>query len=196
MRYVWCDAGDDPTWEAGDRAGIDGYFFPMFDSVTTQQLLNEAKTRGHAVGIYLGHGWPQYVGKTPAQIAAVVSAEYQRLLVPGLKVMFNLEEHDPEFVASVLEEWRKLRPNVGTSWSMEGMQGGWMAPSFVARILASRTRVVPQCFIGNMARRESDMVLRDLTKRGFPDTSVSMFYDAANLGVGWDGFAFTMGRLP
>lgn len=196
MRYVWTDAGDDPTWENGDRAGVDGYFFPMFDSVTTKTLIEEAKGRGHAIGIYMGHGWPQYVGKTAAEIAAVVRAEYLRLFVPGLKVMFNLEEHDPEFVASVLEEWRKLQRNVGTSWSMEGMQGGWMAPSFVARILACRVRVVPQCFIGNMARRESDMVLRDLTKRGFPEHVVSMFYDAANLGVGWDGYAFTAGRLP
>jgi hypothetical protein len=47
-----------------------------------------------------------------------------------------------------------------------------------------------------MERRESDMVLRDLTKRGFPESSVSMFYDAAQLGVGWDGYAFTQGRLP
>jgi hypothetical protein len=71
-----------------------------------------------------------------------------------------------------------------------------MSPSFVQRVVGARVRVVPQCFIGNMERRESDMVLRDLTKRGFPESSVSMFYDAAQLGVGWNGYAFTQGRLP
>jgi len=205
VRYVWTDAGDDPDVTHGDTFGINGYFMPMFDSVTTKAYLrDEIAAKGHAVGIYIGHGWPQYVGKTPAQIAAVVSAEYARLFVPGLKVQFNLEEHDPEFVASVLEEWRKLRPVTNTSWTMEGMQGGWMGPvttfvdpsHFVQRILECRVRLCPQCFIGNMARRESDVVLRDLTRRGFPEHIISPFYDAANLGVGWDGFAFTFGRLP
>jgi hypothetical protein len=37
---------------------------------------------------------------------------------------------------------------------------------------------------------------RDLTKRGFPDGLVTPFYDAARLPEYWDGFAFTMGRLP
>ena len=71
-----------------------------------------------------------------------------------------------------------------------------MDPVFVSRILAARVRVVPQAFHGNMARVESDQVLRDLTRRGFPESSVSIFYDAAALGHNWDGFAFTEGRLP
>jgi hypothetical protein len=37
---------------------------------------------------------------------------------------------------------------------------------------------------------------RDLTKRGLPDGLITPFYDAARLPYAWDGFAFTMGRLP
>jgi hypothetical protein len=47
-----------------------------------------------------------------------------------------------------------------------------------------------------MSPRAEDQVLRNLTRRGFPETSVSLFYDAAALPRDWDGFAFTAGRLP
>lgn len=194
MRYLWTDAGNDPDFNRGDKHGINGYFQPMFDIRTTRKSLENIRGHGHAAGIYLGHNW--LPGKTAAQYAAIASAEYKRLYVPGLKVQFNLEEHDPGFIADVLEAWRALRKNVGTSWTMEGFQGGWMGTSFVPRLLATRVRVVPQTFTGNMTRQESDAVLRDLTKRGIPESLISPFYDAAQLGIGWDGFAFTAGRLP
>jgi hypothetical protein len=149
---------------------------------------------GGAFGLYLGHGW--FPADSAEELAQRVNAEYVRLNVPGARVMFNLEEHDPDKIARVLEEWRRLQPKVNTSWSPEGMQGGWMSEAFVARVLACRVRVVPQAFAGYMARRESDVVLRDVTRRGFPEGVVSIFYDAAQLGVDWDGYAFTEGRLP
>lgn len=208
MRFIWTDQGDDPSWHIGDAHGINGYFAPL-PSVDplTPAVLNEAQRRGHVQGIYLGHKW--FPGLTAAQLAAKVNADYKALggAKRGLRVMFNLEEHDPNWVISVLEEWRKLQRNVATSWSMEGMQGGWMGPvlrpgevpepgSFVARVLAARVRLVPQTFTGDMRRQESDVVLRDLTRRGFPENIISPFYDAKQLGLGWDGYAFTMGRLP
>jgi hypothetical protein len=195
MRFVWTDAGDDPDINHGDAHGITGYFMPAFDSVTTKAFLrDEVQARGKVAGVYIGHGWMS--GLSPAQYAAKANAEYKRLLLPGLRVQFNLEDHDPEAIASTFEEWRKLQPTVGTSWALEGMQGGWMPPNFVSRILAARVRVVPESFSGNMQRVESDRILRDLLVRGIPETSISIFYDAAQLGIDWDGFAFTMGRLP
>jgi hypothetical protein len=194
MRFLWVDAGNDPDFTKGTRHGINGYFMPMFDARTTRATLQAVKARGCVAGIYFGHGW--YGALTPDQLVAKVTAEYKRVQVPDLRVMFNLEQHDPDYIAAVLEKWRAGHKYVGTAWSPEGMQGGWMSPSFVQRVVGARVRVVPQCFIGNMERRESDMVLRDLTKRGFPESSVSMFYDAAQLGAGWDGYAFTQGRLP
>lgn len=194
MRFVWVDAGNDPDFNKGARHGITGYFMPMFDGRTTLAAMQSIKAHGKVAGIYFGAGW--FGNITPEQLVTKVSAEYSRVKVPDLRVMFNLEQHDPEYIARTLELWRLGHKNVGTSWSPEGMQGGWMSPLFVNRVVATRTRVVPQCFVGNMARRESDVVLRDLLKRGFPESSVTCFYDAAQLGSDWDGYAFTQGRLP
>lgn len=195
MRFVWTDAGDDPSWGIGDQWSIDGYYAPLFDEITPA-VLDEAIRRGHAHGVYFGHNWRPGAG--PVELVAEVSEEFFELVRtrPKLRLMWNLEEHDPTFVAAVLEEWRRRHPRVNTSWSCEGMQGGWMSPAFVQRVLACRVRVVPQCFTGGMSRLESDVVLRDLLRRGFPENIVSPFYDAAQLGQRWDGFAFTMGRLP
>lgn len=195
MRFVWTDAGDDPDWATGERHGIDGYFMPMFDSLTTREFLrDQVKARGKVAGIYLGNNW--LPGLSPSQVAAKVSAEYARVQVPDLRVQFNLEEHSPDRIAAILEEWRKLRPTVGTSWTLEPMQGGWMDEAFVQRILATRVRLVPQTFTGDMRRFESDIVLRDLSKRGFPVAGITCMYDAQQLGLGWDGYCFRMGRLP
>jgi hypothetical protein len=209
MRFVWTVAGDDPDIGNCKAHGVDGYFAPLFDSLTTSAYLRMLRDQGGgAYGLYLGHNW--FPGDSPEQLAQRVNSEYVALGVLGTRVMFNLEEHDSEKIARVLEEWRRLQPKVNTSWSPEGMQGGWMGPVvtaptagallppsyFVQRILACRVRVVPQAFVGNMARRESDVVLRDLTRRGFPESIVSIFYDAAQLGADWDGYAFTEGRLP
>jgi hypothetical protein len=194
MRYVWVDAGNDPNWDKMIQYRMTGIFMPMFDARTTQAMMKTIQARGYAAGIYVGHGW--YAPISPADLVAKVAKEYARVQVPNLRVMFNLEQHDPAYIAEVLERWRAGHKTVGTSWTMEGMQGGWMTQDFVLRVIATKTRVVPQCFVGNMDRRESDMVLRDLTKRGFPEALVTMFYDAAQLGVGWDGYAFTQGRLP
>lgn len=193
MRFIWTDAGDDPSWGIGDLHRIDGYFAPLFDPLTPA-VLDEAGDRGHVQGVYFGTSWRP--GVSCVEIAREVSAEYKLLGIPGLRVMFNWEQHDPEDIADGLEEWRRLRPKVATSWSPEGMQGGWMTPEFVARVLACRVRVVPQCYSGPMIRRESDVVKSNLIRRGFPETSISCFYDAAQLGLDWDGYAYTMGRLP
>lgn len=206
MRVVWTVAGDDPDIGNCKAHGITGALAPMFDTLTTKTYVQGLKSDLGLSGLYLGHGW--LPGSSPQAIADAVNGEFKRVGAdPALRVMFNMEEHDPNFIASTLEAWRRLRPTVNTTWSPEGMQGGWMGPKlrtgevpapggFIARVLACRVRVVPQAFVGNMARRESDIVLRDLTQRGIPESSVSIFYDAAQLGVDWDGFAFTEGRLP
>ncbi len=202
MKYVWTVAGDDPDYGQGAKYGLDGYFFPMEDSLTTAVTVAEAAAQPgvKAIGLYMGHNW--HPGYSPAQLAQVASDEVGRvtkqgMVNRGIKVMFNLEQPDPDYIAATLEAFRKLRPTTGTSWSPAAHQGGWMSDEFVARILAARVRVVPQAFIDpGMQRVESDYVLRDLLKRGFPASIISCFYDAKNLGYGWDGFAFTMGRLP
>jgi hypothetical protein len=195
MRFVWTDAGDDPDWGTGDRHGINGYFAPLWDDIT-EEVLHEAAQRGHNVGAYFGHNWRP--NASAESLVTEVTDEYGRLAarLPQLRLMWNLEQHEPDYIADVLERWRKNFPKVNTSWSPEGMQGGWMSSDFVARVLATKTRVVPQAFVGSMERRESDIVLRDVVRRGFPENVVSIFYSAAQLGRDWDGYAFRMGTLP
>lgn len=200
MKFVWTVAGDDPDFNNGDKHGIDGYFYPAFDSVTTVGQLKVTAERGYKVGLYVGAGW--WNGLSPAQYAQKIAAYYlsmrEKTGIGDLRLMLNLEEHDPARIIAILEAVRAKLPKVGLSWSPEGMQGGWMDPAFVARVVSARVRVVPQAFIGDMTRRDESLVLRDLIKAGFPESSVSLFYDAAQLPPlrDWSGYAFTEGRLP
>jgi hypothetical protein len=67
----------------------------------------------------------------------------------------------------------------------------------VQAVLAARMRVVPQAYTGNMGHIAENAVYLDLLARGFPESSISLFYDAALFPIQeFDGFAFTMGRLP
>ena len=63
-----------------------------------------------------------------------------------------------------------------------------------------KIRVVPQCYwpdpVTTLKPVDTLVVARDLTKMGLPDALITPFYDAGHLPVAWDGFAFTMGRLP
>ena len=195
MRFIWTVAGDDPDYDNCRAHDINGLFAPMFDVLTTKGYLQEFKAEGFkAWGLYVGHNWFPALG--PAALAAKVVKEYNRIAIPGTRLMMNLEQHDPGFIAFCLQEIRRTLPNVGLSWSPEGMQGGWMGDAFVARITSLKVRVVPQAFTGPMVRRESDQILRDLLDRGFVPGQISIFYDAAQLGADWDGYAFTEGRLP
>lgn len=202
MRFTWTVAGDDPDYGNCKAHGINGLFAPMFDSLTTNAYLRGFQQQGFKAGLYVGHNW--FPEKGPLALASHVVTEYMRLTraqggapaLAGVRLMMNLEQHNPVFILKCLTSIRGLLPKVGLSWSPEGMQGGWMSDEFVAGILVLKIRVVPQAFIGTMQRVESDQTLRDLLDRGFPESSVSVFYDAAQLGVNWDGYAFTEGRLP
>jgi hypothetical protein len=196
MRYAWTDAGDDPDFNLGNRHGIDGYYFPMFDELTTRERLEDCKAHGYAIGLYIAWNWPQVVRENPASVAKIMSEEYKRCYVPGLRMQYNDESHEPDTILNVLKAWRGLRATVGTSWSMEGMQGGWMGKSFAVALVGLKIRLAPQLYNGDMTQVwDSLAASRDLVKRGFPDNLVSPFYDAANLPHYWNGFAFTIGRL-
>ncbi len=203
MRFIWTVAGDDPDYGNCRAHGITGLFAPLFDGLTTNAYLRGFNAEGFIAGMYLGHNWFPALG--PVALADKVVAEYKRLTnasgegdpaLAGVRLMLNLEQHDPEFILACVTRVRKQLPIVGLSWSPEGHQGGWMSPEWVAAMVAQKVRAVPQCFVGNMARRESSAIVADLVLRGWPFTSVSPFLDAAQLGTDWEGYAFTEGRLP
>lgn len=220
MRYLWVDEGNDPDYTKGDRDSINGYFFALFDPRLNPGYLQAVRQKGYAVGVYMAWNWPQYVGKSGAQMAEITVARVKQIAGGFLsnsmpKVQYDIEAHDPALIAACLTRHRELLPQQDTSWTMESFQGGWMDPVFVKAMLACKVRVVPQLYSGQMAniglrdsnpalfwrqiaaeRVAEDVALKDLLKRGFPQQIISGFYDAASLPQRWDGWAFTQGRLP
>lgn len=198
MKWVWVDAGNDPQYEKLAANGIKGCFFALSDPRVTKPYLQAVAARGFAAGVYMAWNWPQYAGKTGKEMAELVNDQVAPLIVSDRlpKVQFDIEEHDPSLIGSCLLRWRQLRRSQDTSWTLEGMQGGWMDKAFVTVVLGTKVRVAPQSFTGDMRPQAQDAVLRDLTRRGFPESIVSLFYDAAHLPIDWSGWAFTQGRLP
>lgn len=200
MKAVWIDAGNDPHWERIALHKITRLYFPTSDPVEdVRRRLEDVKARGLVGGLYSAWNWDGY-GNTGAEYAKAMHARV-KLIVPNAtatwpKIQLDDETHDPDRIIQMINEWRRLRPNTDTSWTLESFQGGWFAPALVETLVAKKIRVVPQCYWGNMVSVCTLTAARDLTSRGVPDALITPFYDAADLPVGWDGFAFTMGRLP
>ena len=197
MRALWIDSGNDPDWVKIANHGFTHLYFDLFDPRITRAYLDAVQAKGYGQGLYMVTNWPQFAGKTGAEIAKIVSERITACAYTNTRMQFDIEEHDPDLVLAILREWRRLRPNHNTSWTMESFQGGWMSPAFVTEIVnVLRVRVVPQYYTGSMDRIAHDMGLKNMLKAGFPMNMVTGFYDAADLPLsGWDGFAFTMGRL-
>lgn len=204
MKAVWVDPGNDPHWETLARHGINRVYLPVSDPVPdVRKRLNDIKNRNLIGGLYSAWNWEGY-GTTGPQYAEAMH-ERVKLIVPQAtntwpKIQLDDETHDATRILNMLRRWRQLRPKTDTSWTLECMQGGWFAPGLVEGLISLKIRVVPQCYGGEGGRMDYAVdtltAARDLTKRGVPDALITPFYDAARLPVGWDGFAFTMGRLP
>lgn len=203
MKFAWTVAGDDPDYGKGDEHGINGYYWPGFDALTTKVNLNDTVARGYVVGLYVVTSWPQFSGRTNVDIAKLIVAEYKRLAtgtnaVPGLRLQVDDERKNPNAILTVLQGIRAALPKTNLSWTMEAGQAGWMNdPDFMKAILALKLRIVPQCYNGAMTQVwDTWAYCKALLDGGWPASIISPFYDAAHLPVGWDGFAFTVGRLP
>jgi len=199
MHAVWIDAGNDPHWERIDKWGIRWLYFPLSDPpADVRRRLLDTKARGYVGGVYSASNW--YGNPPGGDYADIVSRALAALNIPVTngwpKVQFDDERHEPVTIAAWLERWRELHRYHDTSWTLESMQGGWWSPGFVEAVIEAHVRVVPQCYQGAMQPVDTLAAARDLTRRGLPDALISPFYDAASLPIGWDGFAFTMGRLP
>jgi len=204
MRALWVDPGNDPVWEKISAYGITRLYFPTSDPpADVRRRLLEVKTRRLTGGLYSAWNWGGYTG-TGAEYAQAMHEAVQRIAPDATplwpKIQLDDETHDPDRITKMMFRWRQLRPQTDTSWTLEANQGGWFTPELAAAIVKHKFRVVPQCYGGAGGRMDYALdtlpVARDLTKRGVPDTLITPFYDAARLPVGWDGFAFTMGRLP
>jgi hypothetical protein len=207
MRALWIDSGNDPDWAKCQAYAITHPFFDMFDPRVTHDYLADVVGRGYGVGVYMAWNWPQFANQSGKQVAETVHERVREIAGANPrkdfpKVQFDIEAHDPPYILACLKRWRELRRYQDTSWTMEYHQGGWMSRPFVDAIVGLRIRVVPQAYGGTDGRMDYGVcplaAARDLTRRGFPDAQVSPFYDAALLRsyIDWNGWAFTMGRLP
>lgn len=201
MRALWIHRGADPDFVRIKAYGIDSLYFDMFDPKVTLESMQNLSDQGYRVGVYMASNWSEFYGKDPAGIAKVVNdrlkAVFRRKLANEFpRVQFDMEEHDPDKILATITEFRKLRKWQALSWTFEGFQGGWMSPEFVQGMLANRIRFVPQAYTGDMQDMAEDQVMVDLLDRGIPYNVISLFYDAAELPIGWDGFAFIDYRLP
>lgn len=198
MKALWVDEGNDPNWAAVEKHGIEQLYFSLQDPRVTKTYLQSVAAKGFGIGVYVVSGWQGFNQPSGALFADAVANKVAAIRMSNVspRVQLDVEQHDPQFVIDMLAQWRKRMPWQATSWTMESMQGGWMGPDLVAAVINARVRVVPQAYTGDMRPIAQDVTLRDLLKRGFPEHIVTLFYDAKNLPLEWDGFAFTMGRLP
>lgn len=209
MRYLWVDWPDNPNWDKCAEYGIDGLFFDprprpgeVQPHVIDKKYLEEVNARGFAVGIYIGAGWGE-LGQSPTSYInkAIEWMKGLRKSNSFPKVQWDLERIKPnnaenvQFILDVLRKWRVVFPWQDTSWTLEPGQGGLFGKEFIEEVTQKlRVRVVPQLFGGAMQAFDVEYVKEDL--RNFPPQSISLCHDAARLGIGWKGFAFTQGRLP
>lgn len=197
MRAIWVDEGNGPNWDLLKRHDMNWVFLSLRERDLAYRL-EEIKSRGLVAGVYSAWGW--YPGTSGAGYAEAVHEDLKRKVPSATalhpRVMLNDEEHDPARIVAMLKRWRQLRPNTATSWTCEGHQGGWFTPELVKTIVETKTRVVPQCYTGPMIPTDPLAAVRDITRRGVPDSMVTPFYDAATSGTPYQaGFFFTMGRL-
>lgn len=207
MRALLVDEGNDPDWVKIAANGIDTVYIPLRESIPdVKRRLTESIARSLKSGVYAAWNWPDlgFSVTDGTGFADWVDERLRELVAAGFvmtvsrpKVQLNNERHERPVILSMLERWRQLRPKQDTSWTMEGMQGGWMTEEFVKRVLACKVRLAPQCFNGEMTQVWDSLAnARDLTRRGFPDALVSPYYDAKHLPQYWAGFALSQGRLP
>jgi hypothetical protein len=163
-----------------------------------RRRLQDTKQRGYIGGVWAAWNWygdpsglafATEVDRLVSQVAPNATPEWPR-------VMLDDERHEPATILALLRSWRRLRPVQSTAWTMESMQGGWMDAVFVQGVTDARVRLAPQCYTGDMVPVDPLAAVRDLTKRGFADALVTPLYDGKALQVGWEGFVWTMGRLP
>lgn len=200
MRAVWVDEGNDPNWDKLARHQITWAFVSLNDPQVRRRV-QAVRDRGLVAGVYSAWSW--YPGMSGPEFAQSVHSRLADLFPDATptwpRVQLNDETHDPDRIESMLRRWRQVRPYTATSWTLEGMQGGWAThPPLVKACVDLRIRVVPQAYSGNMSPWDPLAVVRNLTRngKGYPDSLVTPFQDAASLRPWWDGFAFTMGRLP
>lgn len=196
MKAVWVDAGNDANYDKLRAHGITEPYYSVADPRVTAAYLEDVRARGFTPGVYAAWNW--YPGLDGAGFAERLHAELLRINWLGNPaVCADIETHDVTYILAFLKRWRQLRPTRRTDWTLEPWQGGLFTTQAIRDDIASaKVGIVPQYYGGSMEPYAPDRVLLDLLYWGLPLSRVFGMYDAARLVEGWEGYAFTAGRLP
>lgn len=184
-----------PDLAKAKRYGITRLYWQANDPQISAGLFLAIRERGIEVGIDRDPSWDHL---SAHELAQTLSADLVRLDSSNSQcaVLADIEYHDPNYIVAFLAEWRSLRPNRVTGWTLEPLQGGWMNPAFVASVRQANVAVFPQAYLGNMTPVDPDLCRADLIERGLPRGSVAACYSAATIPTHWDGIAFRFDQLP
>lgn len=198
MRAVWVDEGNDADLNKLRRYGITSPYYAIRDPRVTKEYLRNVRAQQFAPGVYVAPNWyPDMSGPQFAELVhSLIGQRYPGTAAGFPKVCVDIETHNVSYITGFLIRWRQLRPTRVTDWTFEPFQGGLFAPLDVQIIVESGVGIVPQLYYGDMSLVAADRVVIDLWAHGFPYSSMLGFYDAAHLPQGWQGYAFTQGRLP
>lgn len=184
-----------PDLAKAKRYGITRLYWQANDPQISAGLFLAIRERAMEVGIMRDPSWDNL---SAHELARTLNADLVRLGASDSQcaVLADIEYHSTGYVSAFLDEWRTLRPNRATGWTLEPLQGGWMDAAFVQTVTRRGVAVYPQAFLGNMSPVDPDLVRCDLLERGLPRGAVSCVYSAASLPTHWDGIAFRFDQLP
>src|SRR5437870_4146447 len=119
-----------PDLAKAKRYGITRLYWQANDPQLSAGILLGIRERGMEVGILRGPEWTQ---ASALALARQLDADLARLGSSNSQcaVLADIEYHDAAYIQAFLREWRDLRPQRVTGWTLEPNQGGWMAPDFV-----------------------------------------------------------------
>ena len=184
-----------PDLAKAKRYGITRLYWEARDPQISAGLLLAIRERGFEVGIMRDPSWQK---NTAADLARELDADLIRLGSGNSQcaVLADIEYHDPDYIISLLHEWRQLRPRRVTGWTLEPAQGGWFTKDLAAMLLQSQVTVFPQTYSGSMVPFDVDRVRTDLIERGIPRGMCAAVYAARSIPATWDGIAFPFHELP
>ncbi len=184
-----------PDLAKAKRYGITRLYWQANDPQISAGLFTAIRERSMEVGIMRD---PKWNDASAIDLARQLDADLVRLGSGNSQcaVLADIEYHDAAYVTAFLHEWRALRPERVTGWTLEPMQGGWFTKDFCRQLQFSSITVFPQTYFGNMDDAGVDRCRSQLVNAGLPRGMVAPVYAAKRIPDWWDGLAFPFHELP
>ena len=184
-----------PDIAKAKRYGITRLYWQANDPQISAGLFQAIRDRGMEVGIMRDPAWDNLGA---IDLARTLDADLIRLGSSNSQcaVLADIEYHDPAYIGVFCREWRALRPNRVTGWTLEPHQGGWFTTTLVRMLMQAKVTIFPQAYLGDQTPVDVDATRCDLIERSLPRGIVAACYSALHLPSAWDGIAFRFDQLP